>query len=384
MYSLNFANTEHARECVLDGLLASTGRLFLNGGAGKPTLWFSSYDRALAETVGEILGIKSQVSLYEAPGRSPLHILQTVASDSLTKAYERWYTRYGVKSMPESPLGGIALYFWHMASGSVMSDGVYLTTDGYTSHGYKRAAYALSTQLGQVAEATDYNFIRIPDKSTFFDKIRPYGELPAHKVSSDFGNAALIGVSGKARHGKDTYGELLRAHTGARPVSRVALADPLKEETSALIADQHVAFSESPYEWVSKFRESRAAMDDPDVKEQYRGLNVWWGTEFRRMMFSQLYWVKRFEHHARQLLVDQSVLVCTDVRFPNEVELIRGMGGKVVRVFRPDTPATSTHPSETSLDDYTDWDSYIVNDGTKEDYGKKVGESWMQLSGVPA
>jgi hypothetical protein len=54
-------------------------------------------------------------------------------------------------------------------------------------------------------------------------------------------------------------------------------------------------------------------------------------------------------------------VVVDDVRFPNEAELIRRLGGEVWCVERPAVLRTTTHASEGSLDDFV-FDRRIVND----------------------
>lgn len=66
--------------------------------------------------------------------------------------------------------------------------------------------------------------------------------------------------------------------------------------------------------------------------------------------------------------------VCDDMRFPNEVDALRRVNAKLFRVNRPTHSNTGNHPSEIALDDYTDWDFILVNDGTLEQYETKVAE----------
>lgn len=67
-----------------------------------------------------------------------------------------------------------------------------------------------------------------------------------------------------------------------------------------------------------------------------------------------------------------------DTRFPNEAEAIKARKGILIRVERPrgaglvTVPNFKPHPSETALDDYTDWDFQIANTGTLEDLLQKV------------
>jgi len=61
----------------------------------------------------------------------------------------------------------------------------------------------------------------------------------------------------------------------------------------------------------------------------------------------------------------------TDLRFPNEAEAIRGNGGRLIRIDRPEAPRLD-HLSESALDDWAHWDAVITNDGTPEDLVESV------------
>ena len=72
--------------------------------------------------------------------------------------------------------------------------------------------------------------------------------------------------------------------------------------------------------------------------------------------------------------------IITDTRFPNEMDAVKSKNGLVIKVERTlklrkgyDTPnETDLHPSETSLDNYTEWDYVIENNGTLEELRAKV------------
>lgn len=58
--------------------------------------------------------------------------------------------------------------------------------------------------------------------------------------------------------------------------------------------------------------------------------------------------------------------VCVgDVRFPNEVDMVRGLGGKVWFIARPNMDNVSNHKSETSVR-WRDADFVVINDGSKD------------------
>ena len=73
--------------------------------------------------------------------------------------------------------------------------------------------------------------------------------------------------------------------------------------------------------------------------------------------------------------------IITDCRFPNEAQAIKDRGGIIVRINRPLNDnidkalkgIISTHPSETSLDNYS-FNYTIDNSGTIEELIQKVKE----------
>jgi hypothetical protein len=101
------------------------------------------------------------------------------------------------------------------------------------------------------------------------------------------------------------------------------------------------------------------------------------GTEAMRNTFGQDIWVQTLERRA-SADPETSVLIC-DVRFPNEVEGLRRLGGYAVLVDRPlelvptaASPEEDQHASETSLDHFTGWDFCIENDSSLEHLREEV------------
>lgn len=162
----------------------------------------------------------------------------------------------------------------------------------------------------------------------------------------------LIGVSGKKRAGKDTFYSFLSS-ASPKPVVRTALADALKQEI---------------YEFVLKPNGlGRELLDSDEHKEKFRTILQWWGTEFRRRMFRDDYWLVKLGETVDRYADQDVVLVVTDIRFPNEFDYIKSRGGLMVRVERPGIARgdglNEVHPSETALDEETRWDSVIENNG---------------------
>tara|TARA_R110000796_G_scaffold1672_8_gene6909 strand:- start:141 stop:758 length:618 start_codon:yes stop_codon:yes gene_type:complete len=94
------------------------------------------------------------------------------------------------------------------------------------------------------------------------------------------------------------------------------------------------------------------------------------GTEAGRQIIHPNIWVNAlFANFATN-----SKWIVTDVRFPNEANIIKEKGGIMIRINRPGTESHcgGQHLSETSLDAYDKFDYVIENDGTVQDLIDKV------------
>lgn len=103
------------------------------------------------------------------------------------------------------------------------------------------------------------------------------------------------------------------------------------------------------------------------------------GTERGRDVYGIDIWTKTTAAWM-QLLSDSwgvDKFVISDVRFPNEVEFIQSLGGKVIRLTAPNRTANSklsaearAHESEIALDDYplSNFDAVVNNDYDSESF----------------
>lgn len=161
----------------------------------------------------------------------------------------------------------------------------------------------------------------------------------------------LVGVTGKAGAGKDTFAKYF-IERGWR---RYAFAGPLKRMLEA-------GFSIDPTVW-----------DDHEAKEKTipwlgksaRYLAQTIGTEWGRNMIHPDVWLLIAE---QALFSDTRPMIVTDVRFDNEALWIRKHGGVVVRVEAADewTPDNAGHASEKGVADGL-VNHVVRNDGTIED-----------------
>jgi len=102
----------------------------------------------------------------------------------------------------------------------------------------------------------------------------------------------------------------------------------------------------------------------PEVRRQLQAM----GTECGRDLLGDTIWVDTWE----KSLPEESNrrVVVADVRFPNEAERIRSLGGLIWRVTRPGT-APDGHRSEMDLDRIVP-DAVLANTGSIDDLHRLV------------
>jgi len=241
----------------------------------------------------------------------------------------------------------------------------------------------------------------------------------------------LIGISGKIKNGKDLLFDVINyiitedywtsfehfMHE-ANPVDVVyenkKFAYPIKWIISALIGcdirqleDRDFKNKELGEEWwqYGLIRENtRKPILYPSKKEDIekqlkvfnnsrmyinkltpRKLLQLLGTEAGRHVIHPNIWVNAlFADYPKIVDMDDKGLdvyenwIITDVRFPNEANIIKEKGGIMIRINRPQylnnrlVIGKNEHLSETALDNYDGFDYVIENDGTVQDLIDKV------------
>ena len=164
----------------------------------------------------------------------------------------------------------------------------------------------------------------------------------------------VVGLAGYARSGKDTAADYLVEHYG---YEKVSFSTPMKEAMYRL----------NPRITVNELQNTalRVGIDvygweglkdgSPDI----RGLLQRFGTEVGREMFGEDFWVD----YALNSIVDGTKVVIADVRYPNEANAIKALGGKVFRVERDGVGPANDHASENALEGY-EFDGTLYNQGT--------------------
>ena len=171
----------------------------------------------------------------------------------------------------------------------------------------------------------------------------------------------IVGFAGRKGSGKDTAAGALA------DAKLVKFADPLKDMVRACMLCAGVSGG------------TITRCVDGDMRET--PLHLWGnrttryvmqtlGTEWGRSTVYDRIWVEVFRMRAIQVGNAGRDVACTDVRFPNEVDAIHALGGKVLFIERPGLAKDDTHASEDV--DQLERDATIVNDGTVDDLHFKV------------
>lgn len=176
---------------------------------------------------------------------------------------------------------------------------------------------------------------------------------------------AVIGLVGYARSGKDTAAAGLIADGW----QRVSFADGVRELALAINPIIDAEFDDESYR-LGRVVE-RHGWEAAKECEEVRGVLQRIGTGVRNIV-GESAWVDIAADKAEEHLDFGQNVVFSDVRFPNEIEMIhRRLCGVIVRITRPGVGPVNGHISETALDDF-EADYTIVNDGTEEELQAKL------------
>lgn len=157
----------------------------------------------------------------------------------------------------------------------------------------------------------------------------------------------IVGLCGYSKVGKDTAAANMPGWT------RFAYADTLKADLAPLL------------EMVG------CSLENPRHKEMARALLVEWGRTAR--LFRPGFWISRLD--AAMMASTAKNVVVTDCRYPNEVESILELGGKVIRIYRPGIVAANEEEDESIRQIDMAWIlPGVLNSKTPEALGKAVME----------
>ncbi len=194
----------------------------------------------------------------------------------------------------------------------------------------------------------------------------------------------VLGLGNKARHGKDSFASAIDQHYATQAyaaakhglkhtpvvVQHIAFADALYREVNQWLAtdsgkrwasgDKSVTFNAQTNplvpipDWVQPDPKAEVSVRAPLGK--HAKLLQWWGTEYRRAQDNE-YWTRQWK---AAISPKANIVIATDMRFLNEADTIKSVGGYTIQVNRKNVDGTpfvdpsrdKNHPSETQLDGY--------------------------------
>jgi hypothetical protein len=179
----------------------------------------------------------------------------------------------------------------------------------------------------------------------------------------------IIGICGLIGSGKGTVADILEEH---HCFDKVSFADTLKNAAATI------------------FRWDRAMLegDTKDSREKREQVDEWWAERLGIPDFSPRYLLQYMGTEVMRdnlhpdiwvLSLERKIIECgpgdyvvPDVRFPNEIRMIKRNGGKIWHVQRGELPdwfgqnPSHIHASETSWNNEI-FDATIYNNGTIDD-----------------
>lgn len=183
---------------------------------------------------------------------------------------------------------------------------------------------------------------------------------------------SLIGLYSPApQMGKSTVSRLLVEGLG---YTLVKFAAPVKAVTAVFLTEMGVPEDLIPDYLEGHLKEEPLGEYGFDQLTS-RKIQQVMGTEAGRKALDTNLWVTIAGRKVRRLLDQGKRVVIDDMRFPNEYDQIKTVGGEVWCVFNPRVEIpVSTHPSEGLLANHA-FDEALINDGTIEELEVQVSEA---------
>lgn len=187
----------------------------------------------------------------------------------------------------------------------------------------------------------------------------------------------IVAISGKARHGKDTLSDYIvrwfnialenyrnSSEIYSSPTlmygKKIAFADPIKKAAKIIYPQLSDEDLWGPSERRDKILEGYI---NPDTGEPLTVRNVLtqlgkWGRSTNPDC-----WANSTILDAKNILLNYGLVVISDLRFKNELEIVRKNNGKIIRIIRSLVKYSVNDISENDLDGFTGFDRIVNNDG---------------------
>lgn len=188
----------------------------------------------------------------------------------------------------------------------------------------------------------------------------------------------LLGIGGAFGAGKDAVADVLVDNGWTKTFMSKPMSAALYTLNPWIPIDSRFLFFFKRRKWV-RYADfvDEVGYTDAKLNEEVRSLLQLLGTEVGRNMLGENIWADMVRREIIETRAAGTPVVMTGARYPNELTLIRELGGELVWVDRPapsisttGTAKTSSHSSEGATS-ASDFDIVILNDGSLADLATK-------------
>ena len=178
----------------------------------------------------------------------------------------------------------------------------------------------------------------------------------------------LIAFGHRSRVGKDTAAGFLKEFWRHGPVSLLSFAEPIKQILYQMYGLRGVQL---PQHYEQHPEDKTNVIDGLGMT--YVELCVKFGTDLVREQLCEDTWVDLAIHQCRRVMEREphSLVVFTDLRFPNELAAVQAANGWCVKIDRPAAPAYQSG-ADNALLGGREWDAVILNNGSLQQLCQKV------------
>lgn len=182
----------------------------------------------------------------------------------------------------------------------------------------------------------------------------------------------IIGILGEKKHGKDTIADFIVKKYN---YEKHAFAKPLKEICRLIFG-----FTDE------QLYEEQKDEIDSEWNIKPRDAFQFIGTElFRNNMYKLCpsikrdVWVNVMKKKIEKNIKNNKNTIIADVRFQNEVDMIKKQKGIIIKVFRDNVKSSDNHESENNIKNIKNFDYLITNDGTLQELYDKIDNLFLNF-----
>lgn len=189
----------------------------------------------------------------------------------------------------------------------------------------------------------------------------------------------IIGLCGNKRAGKDSFADHLISKY--KTIQKYSFAGPLKKACQIMFCLSAEQIDGTLKETVDKRwglspRQIFQTFGTDLIRNEYPKLVP--GSKVEKIGSS--FWVYRFQIWYENWIKEnpKKVLIITDIRFPDEFEVLKNMGGTIIKITRPSYSINDNHISEKNISKING-DYHIINEGTLNEYQNKIEQLYLKI-----